>query len=407
MEAAAVIGLIACAGGAFFIIWYEKLLNSRTRLIGVLMLIASVFLIRAVCLNHVTLDYVNFLSRWVQYFRTNGGFRALNQSVGNYNLPYLYFLAIFSHSDVYDLYLIKLLSIAFDVLLAWGALRLVSVFTNDGIKKLIAFFGVLFLPTVVLNGAYWGQCDSSYTAFAVWSIYFALKRRGAASMIAIALSFAFKLQAIFVMPVFLIFLFANRIKLWHFILFPLTYIVTVIPAVVMGRPFIETITLYFNQAGSIGSGLNYNSPSVYAMIRGGGNEELYAILGIVAAFAFLALLFAWFYVRKKQITDRALLGVALLMAISVPFLLPHMHDRYFFQADVLSLCFALVLPHMFPAAILCSFASLLGYHAYLKMQYLLPMKFGSLALIIAALLVIVDVLGQLHGTRGKRSAKPG
>ena len=47
--------------------------------------------------------------------------------IGNYNAPYLYFLppSPICHTD---LYLIKLFSILFDVVLAWGGFRLVRHF---------------------------------------------------------------------------------------------------------------------------------------------------------------------------------------------------------------------------------------------------------------------------------------
>ena len=78
--------------------------------------------LRVWCLPHVTLDYENFLSTWIQFFRDNGGVFALKYSVGNYNVPYLYFLSLFSYSDMYGLYQIKLLSIFFDVILAWAGM---------------------------------------------------------------------------------------------------------------------------------------------------------------------------------------------------------------------------------------------------------------------------------------------
>ena len=77
---------------------------------------------------------------------------------------------------------------------------------------------------------------------------------------------------------------------------------------------------------------------------------------------------------------QTLLGVCVLICVGVPFFLPHMHDRYFFLADVLSLALAVVMPGLFPVPVLVSFASLLGYHAYLKMRYLLPMRYGAAAL---------------------------
>ena len=57
-----------------------------------------------------------------------------------------------------------------------------------------------------------------------------------------------------------------------------------------------------------------------------------------------------------------------------------MHDRYFYAADILSLAFAVAAPAYFFLPLLCEFASLLGYHAYLKMRYLLLMHWGAAAL---------------------------
>ena len=60
-----------------------------------------------------------------------------------------------------------------------------------------------------------------------------------------------------------------------------------------------------------------------------------------------------------------------------------MHERYFYAADILSLVMAFSFPIFSPAALLVQFASLLGYHAYLKMRYLLYMNNGAAALIVA------------------------
>ena len=56
-------------------------------------------------------------------------------------------------------------------------------------------------------------------------------------------------------------------KLWHFLVFPAVYVLLMLPAVIAGRPLLDTITLYFDQMGSVGSGLNYNSPSVTPLRR--------------------------------------------------------------------------------------------------------------------------------------------
>ena len=397
-------GLLILGVLAFAILWGEGALKTKAALFTAVGLILAAMILRGLCMEHETLDYQNFLTRWVRTIREQGGFKALQYNIGNYNLPYLYFLALFSYSSIRDLYLIKLLSIFFDVMLAWGVMRTVYCFTDNRRKVLAAFFVTLFLPTVVLNGAYWGQCDSIYGAFAVWSVYFALKEKPIASVCMIALSFAFKLQAVFLMPVFLIFLFARKMKWWHLVFFPVTYVVTALPAVALGRPFMSTILLYFNQAGTVGGGLNYNSSSMYAFVRGAQDASMLSKIGIIAAFAFLLLLFLFCFLRRAHLDDRALLTCSLLICVAVPFLLPHMHDRYFFISDVLSVAFAFVFVKLAHVPVLVSFASLLGYHAYLRMRYLLPMRYGAIALLIVifTLIATVMVLLSADGKRLKR-----
>ncbi len=382
-------GLLLIGAFAFAVLWAEGALRKKEALFTAAGLLLAAMLLRGLCMNYETLDYQNFLTKWVQRLGEQGGFAGLRWNIGNYNVPYLYFLALFSYSSVRDLYLIKLLSVFFDVILAWGVMRLVYCFTSKTAKVLAAFFVTLFLPTVVLNGALWGQCDSIYAAFAVWSIYFALKKRPVLSVSFIAVSFAFKLQAVFLMPVFLIFIFARRMKWYHLLAFPAVYLFVVLPAILAGRPAADTILLYFRQAGSVGSGLNYNSPSAYAFIRSAADEALLSKIGIIAAFVFLLVLFAFCYLQRRQLSDKALLTCSLLICVAVPFLLPHMHDRYFFIADVMSVAFAFVVPRLLHVPLCCSFASLLGYHAYLRMRYLLPMRWGAAALLFVIITLLI------------------
>lgn len=387
MRMDAYLGLLILGVLAFVILWMEGALKTKAALFIAAGLILAAMVLRGLCMDHETSDYRDFLTRWVQTIREQGGFAALRWNIGNYNVPYLYFLALFSYSTVRDLYLIKLLSILFDVLLAWGVMRLVYCFTNDYRKVLASFLVTLFLPTVILNGAYWGQCDSIYGAFAVWSVYFALRDRPIASVCMIALSFAFKLQAVFLMPVFLIFLFARKIKWWQLIFFPITYLLLVFPAVALGRPFKSTVLLYLEQADTVGGGLNYNSSSVYAFLRGAENTDQLAKAGIIAAFVFLGLLYLFCFLRRRHLDDKALLICSLLVCVAVPFLLPHMHDRYFFIADVLSVAFAFVFVRASHVPVLVSFASLMGYHAYLTGRWFMnkpqSMAWGATALILA------------------------
>ena len=170
------------------------------------------------------------------------------------------------------------------------------------------------------------------------------------------------------------------------------YLILILPAVLLGRPFWETLLFYARQTGSIGEGLNYNSSSVFAIFWNipAEQQKSAANIGIVAAALFLLNMLAIAFVQRRRLTDRSVICLALLIAIGVPFLLPHMHDRYFFPADLLSLVLAFMMWPFLLTAPLTAFASFLGYYAYLSFylserggHYLLQMKYGAYALLAA------------------------
>ena len=390
-------GMFLVFAAAFLLLSKENLLHSTRNTVVCTALLMAALLFRLNFFDHQTYDYRDFLQPWIQFFRDNGGFYALRYSIGNYNVPYLYFLALFSYFDPSDwLHLIKLLSVAFDVLCAYAVMKLVSLYTSSETKLLVAFFGILFLPTVVLNGSVWGQCDVIYAAFGIYGLYLALSDRPISAMICFAASFAVKLQAVFLLPIIAVLWYKKHIKLWHSFIFPAAYVAIVLPAVLMGRPFWDTVTLYMNQTGSIGSGLNYNSSSVFAYFpnESAMNIELWSKVGVLLAFAFMIVVLVWLFAKRKELTNEIVLGAALLLCLGIPFILPHMHDRYFFVADVLSLAFAVAFPKLFVVPVLVQFGSLLGYHAYLKLQYLLPMRHGATALLITLVILTAFLIYQ-------------
>ena len=394
MDFRVILILIAEALFAFFLLMHAGVLKSRRAVLVSVLLIAAAFTVRGLCLDYMTLDYKDFLSKWVDFYRQNGGFKALHYPLGNYNIPYLYFLCLFSYSSINDLYLIKLL--------AYGAMMLLGKVRESIPARIACFFTVLFLPTVILNGSLWAQCDSIYVSLALLAIYFALDDRPILSVLCFTLSFGFKLQAVFLLPVMAVLWLKGKYKLWHFLLFPAFYVLLVLPAVALGKPFLETLTLYASQTGSIGDGLNYNSPSVYAFFQYDPNvTDLAATsrIGIIAAFVFMGVILVVCAIKRHELTNGVILAVSVLFAVGIPFLLPHMHDRYFFAADVLTVVMAYAYVKYSAAAPLTQFASLLGYHAYLKMRYLLLMDHGARALIVVLMLGIV-LFAQLISARG-------
>lgn len=356
-------------------------------------------LIRIRCLDVVSNDYTAFLSKWVEYFRTHGNLAGLAGSVGDYNVPYLYFLALFSYSSMPDLYLIKLLSVTFDLILAYSVSLLVRLCTQSIYRRAFSFLSILLLPTVILNGAYWAQCDTIYISLAVLAVYFALSDRPVLSVLFITLSFSFKLQAIFVMPVYLLFLYTGRVKFRHILLFPVFFILTALPAILLGKPILEIFSVYFNQIGSYGGRLTLNAPSVFALAPSGKNVSLLSGLGVITAALAVTAILVFLYRRRGRLDIRILLLSAFLFSILIPFLLPKMHDRYFMFADVFSVMFAFGFKRRYFVPLLTVTASYGCYYAYLNGAYLFPLKFGSLFMAAVIACLVYDLVKSLPSYR--------
>ena len=179
--------------------------------------------IRYMARDFISYDMQKFLIPWFQTIKSNGGVTALSQQVGDYGLLYQTTIAMLSYTDVNPVYLYKTISVFFDFLLAGSVAYFISKvdsknLCNNGIgnKIHICYGCVLLLPTVVMNSAFWGQCDSIYTFFLLWSLWFLHKERYDLSFFMLGCSFAFKLQCIFLVPLFLFFYIYKRFSFIYF-----------------------------------------------------------------------------------------------------------------------------------------------------------------------------------------------
>ena len=364
-------------------------------------LILALYL-RAACINTVTPDYSSFLSPWVSHMRENGGFASLGTLQSDYNLPYLYLLALISYLPVDDLLLIKFISIAGDFLIAYAAMALAREMGLNYQKRLFVLTGVLFAPTIWLNSAYWAQCDVLYALFALLCFVYILRGRPWHAVCMAGLAFAFKLQVIFFLPMLIVFLITRKLKWKHFLAFPGVYLLLCLPGLLTGRSLLSMVTIYTSQVGQYSGFLNLNSPSAYAFVSmpAGSSIGPFFTAGLAVAAVFLLYILYWLTQREKPISNRTLLTLALLFCTAIPWCLPSMHERYFFMADVLVVIYAAVHPKRLYLAPMMIAASYAGYHGYLMGAYLpFPlnsMMIPSLLVATVAVLTFMDLRTQLR-----------
>ena len=126
-------------------------------------------------------DYTSYYEPWYIYVKGNGGFRGLAGFQGGYNYAYDIILAFLTYLPFEPLVSFKLMSVFFDYVCAvFAGLIATNVYgkrENRSRVFTVIFCCIIFSPVVMLNSAFWSQCESLYTAFVLISVYLLLKKK--------------------------------------------------------------------------------------------------------------------------------------------------------------------------------------------------------------------------------------
>ena len=303
--------------------------------LGLCALCALAMLARVSFIERSSGDYDIYLADWIAKLAAGSFSEGMRANIGEYNVLYQYILFVITRLGVPALYAVKAVSFIGDAFLAGAAAKLAG--RKNG---LLAFGAVLLLPTVVLNGGMFAQCDSLYAACALWGLALALGDRPAASAACFALSLAFKLQSAFLLPIVIVLWAGGKLKVRDVLIFLLTLLCVMLPALLGGKSLASIVGVYTAQTG-LYTGLNYNAASFFGLMETAGLDVYaYGNFGLSLAFGACALLVMAGVRRAESMTDRETVRLALLMVLLIVFLLPRMHERYFYMAVPLSVALA-------------------------------------------------------------------
>ena len=344
-----------------------------------LVLTGFALIMRYALRNVVAGDYKMFFEPWVATLReAGGGIKGLSAEFEyvDYTTPYLTILSFISICPFLNtLLLMKLVSIFFDFVAAFAVMAIVYDRTKNMTYGILGYGALLMVPTVLTNGAMWAQCDIIFTSFVLWSLYFMLKDKPAWSMAFYGIAFAFKLQTLFLAPLYVILWMKGKVKLKHFLFLPLMYVIGMIPSLLAGKSFWELISVYFFQANGQMDiyALSHKFPNIYQLIGTDSFLYEYADAGIWVTLGALMILMYCFARKQYEMNACLLLRMGMLLTMTVVFFLPHMHERYAILIDVMAVIYVffdfrkLYIPVL---TILCSFA---GYTVYLAQNNVIPM----------------------------------
>ncbi|MFX1820104.1 hypothetical protein PV768_09950 [Pseudarthrobacter sp. CC4] len=295
-------------------------------------LVAAIAIVaRAALLPYASEDATNFLLPWMLEFR-NRGASALVGDFSNYNFPYLFLMFLASHLPADPLAAIKIVSLAGDCFLAVSVAALVSQFPTARVSPRLAALVALFLPTVLLNASMWGQCDSIYTAFLLFSLRSLLRDDGRSAWLFWGIAFSFKLQSVFFLPALVMVSLRNRYSIFFPLLAGGVWATLSLPPVLYGRSAANALGVYMAQTQ--GDRLLSGAANIFAWFpQASVAQGRWWGIALCAAVVGLAGVAYW---RGKDSNQRRIL-LAVFTLAACPLLLPQMHDRYFFSVEVMSL----------------------------------------------------------------------
>jgi len=242
--------------------------------------------------------------------------------------------------------LLKLPSILADLgigLLIYKIINYQLVISNLKNKNRLAALGLilwLFNPVIWYNSAVWGQTDAVINFLALLAFYFLIiNKRLTLSLIAITLCFYIKASLLIFLPVYLILLFKQRLKIYELVrALIVVLIIILIPTLLFsnGNPAVWLFNLYrekvfTNQLQLITA----NAFNLWTLLTGIDEKPQTLLLGPLSYQNWGLILFAifstpvlWFSLKKGEVYT--VLWTLTIISFSSFMFLTNMHERYLY-----------------------------------------------------------------------------
>jgi len=338
-------------------------------------------------------DMNDCLLRWCDSIKETGLVQALKSGSIDYNVPYIYFLWLVTELPFDRVWVIKSLSILCDYGCALAAGLIVWRIHRSALRAAAAAFALLIAPTVVFNGAFWGQSDMVYTAPLIAAIAAALGKRHATAAVFFGLAIAVKLQAVFLLPLIGVWVLRKEFPWRPLLLMPLVFLLCLVPAWIAGCSLVDLLAIYPRQTNHA-TELTSNAPSIFVFLP--NNAEWFGTFGLWFAVAAIFLVSLACICTRIRTTASLTIRQAATFACLAPFLLPRMHERYVFLGDVLCVLYAFIRPKHFWVALLVIGASFASYFKFLFGSLPVPLSIASLMLGTACVFLVFDLLRSMY-----------
>ena len=256
---------------------------------------------------------------------------------------------------------------------------------------MLVFSIVWLAPTVISNSSMWGQCDAIYVSFLMLTVLFLIKDKSRTAMVFYGIAFAFKLQALFWLPVMILLWLYKKIKTIDFLWIPLMYFISIVPAWIAGRSFSELLGIYFAQAGAYAERLSMKYPNIYYIIGELNLLEWYSGAGkFFAVGVILLFMVALIYkLMGTRLTPELLLLICYSQGSLALYFLPQMHERYGYFIEIIAIILGVLNIKMFWVPIVHILITFITYSYYYNYESPKNIPIFVLALCMLALMLFM------------------
>lgn len=391
--------------------------------IGLLILISVFIRFKLAPNTELSPDYNFYYKEWVEFYRQNGIIKGLSNAPGDYYVPFNVIYALSSLFPCEAWVPLSIVPAICEFISAFFIYKIFYLLTEK--KRCSVFIGVmtLYLPFVIFDGALWKQVDAVYTCFLMIAMYKLLKQQYRGAMIWYSVAFAFKLQAILFLPLYLIIYITGgfngaenegkelskktAFSILEFLWIPFVYLVAGLPEVLAKHGLRATYFAYLEQTGELdseGYGMVSYCPNIYNW----GFDDHYKLLSTAAVMVLAAVLvvIAFFCYRFREKIDRNLvLYLAIWTSWTCVILLPGMHERYDYAMLILLTPFAMMVrKKIMPFMIVANICSLIVYGITLFGAEIIDIAYISIFYVASYLFVTADIIGLLNGGNEKSEA---
>lgn len=348
--------------------------------------------IRWLLRGHATDDATNYLLPWYTYARSHGA-AALGDPFTNYTpfIPYLIVAVAKLHGLAAPLTLMKAISTPFEFACAALVYRIVRDAGGSPWRAAGGFTVSWLAPTVLMNGALWGQAEAIWTSFLLLAIWLFMRQRN--GLPAFGLAFAVKFPAAFLGPFVLGLVLQRRVHWLWLLSVPTLYALLAAPVVLAGRSAVDVATIYLHQSETFDR-LTMNAANIWVFLP--IPYPIGVVVGLVLA-TFAGLVLAVFIARLEDLTPERLVKVAAASLLLMPLLMPKMHERYFYAFELAIITLAFINPRYLAFAAASQVSGVLAYLVWGNGQTLVTLPPAALVNLLIAVRLFGDLRTEAEG----------